>query len=63
MLKTGLVSRYGSDQFVCLTCDDCDLSPEAIDRIEEEISENAPIPNLMSNMEFIRILINLYLFL
>lgn len=47
MLKTGLVSRYGSDQFVCLTCDDCDLSPEAIDRIEEEISENAPIPNLM----------------
>ena len=47
MLKTGLVSRYGSDQFVCLTCDDYDLSPEAMAKIEEEIAENAPIPNLM----------------
>ena len=47
MLKTGLVSRYGSDQFVCMTCDDCDLSLETVTKIEEEIAEHAPVPNLM----------------
>ena len=44
MLKTGLVSRYGSDQFVCMTCDDCDLSLETVTKIEEEIAEHAPVP-------------------
>ena len=47
MLKTGLVSRYGSDQFVCMTCDDCDLSLETVTKIEKEIAEHAPVPNLM----------------
>ena len=47
MLKTGLVSRYGSDQFVCMTCDDCDLSLETVTKIEEETAEHAPVPNLM----------------
>lgn len=63
MLKTGLVSRYGSDQFVCMTCDDCDLSLETVTKIEKKSQSMHLFPILWLNMEFIRILINLYLFL
>lgn len=47
MFKDGLVSRYGSDQFVCMTYGDWDLSLETMKKLTEEIAENAPIPNLM----------------
>lgn len=47
ILKNGLVSRYGSDQFVCLTYGEWDLSLETVEKLTEEIVENAPIPNLM----------------
>lgn len=30
-----------------MTCDDCDLSLETVTKIEEEIAEHAPVPNLM----------------
>ena len=47
MFRDGLVSRYGSDQFVCMTYGDWDLSLETMKKLTEEIAENAPIPNLM----------------
>ena len=47
MIKTGLVSRYGSDQFVCIAYGECDLSSETMTKLEKEIAGNAPIPNLM----------------
>ena len=47
MIKTGLVSRYGSDQFVCIAYGECDLSAETMMKLEKEIAGNAPIPNLM----------------
>lgn len=47
MFRDGLVSRYGSDQFVCMTYGDGDLSLETMKKLTEEIAENAPIPNLM----------------
>ena len=47
MLRDGLVSRYGSDQFVCMIYGDWDLSLETMKKLTEEIAENAPIPNLM----------------
>ena len=47
MMPHGLVSRYGSDQFVCLAYGDMDLSLDIMKRVTEEIAENAPIPNLM----------------
>lgn len=47
MIKTGLVSRYGSDQFVCMVYGECDLSSETMMKLEKEIAGNAPIPNLM----------------
>ena len=47
MIKTGLVSRYGSDQFVCIAYGECDLSSETMMKLEKEIAGNAPIPNLM----------------
>lgn len=47
MIKTGLVSRYGSDQFVCMAYGECDLSSETMMKLEKEIAGNAPIPNLM----------------
>ena len=47
MFRDGLVSRYGSDQFVCMTYGDWDLSLEIMKKLTEEIAENAPIPNLM----------------
>ena len=64
MLKTGLVSRYGSDQFVCMTCDDCDLSLENSDKDRRRNRRACTCSQSYGqNMEFIRILINLYLFL
>ncbi|MEF2696010.1 MAG: EAL domain-containing protein [Blautia wexlerae] len=30
-----------------MTCDDCDLSLETVTKIEKEIAEHAPVPNLM----------------
>jgi len=47
MMPHGLISRYGSDQFVCLAYGDMDLSLDIMKRVTEEIAENAPIPNLM----------------
>ena len=47
MFRDGLVSRYGSDQFVCMIYGDWDLSLETMKKLTEEIAENAPIPNLM----------------
>lgn len=47
MIKTGLVSRYGSDQFVCIAYGECDLSAETMMKLEKEIAGKAPIPNLM----------------
>ncbi len=47
LLKVGLVSRYGSDQFVCMTYGDWDFTLETMKKLTEEIAENAPIPNLM----------------
>ena len=47
MIKTGLVSRYGSDQFVCIAYGECDLSSETMMKLEKDIAGNAPIPNLM----------------
>lgn len=47
MIKTGLVSRYGSDQFVCIAYGECDLSAKTMMKLEKEIAGKAPIPNLM----------------
>ena len=45
-LKSGLVSRYGSDQFMCLTYGNVDLARKNVETVIEEIAANAPVPNL-----------------
>lgn len=45
--KVGLLARYGSDQFVCMTYGDYDMSPENVNRIIREIACDSPIPNVM----------------
>lgn len=45
-LKLGLIARYGSDQFVCITYGNIDLSLENVKDVLAEITENAPVPNV-----------------
>lgn len=46
-MENGLLARYGSDQFVCLTCEKIDLSLDQVEQRVRKIIENAPIPNLV----------------
>lgn len=45
----GLVSRYGSDQFVFIVRDDIEIVPQTIEKIIRDIEKNAPIMNLVVN--------------
>ena len=45
-LKLGLIARYGSDQFVCMTYGNVDLSPENVKGSLAEIAADAPVPNV-----------------
>lgn len=45
--KVGLLSRYGSDQFVCLTYGDYDMTPGNVNRIIREIAQESPVPNVL----------------
>ena len=44
--KLGLIARYGSDQFVCMTYGNVDLSPENVKGSLAEIAADAPVPNV-----------------
>lgn len=46
-IREGLLARYGSDQFVCITSVDMDFSVKNLETQVKKIVENAPIPNLV----------------
>ena len=45
----GMVARYGGDQFVAILYGDIETEPEQVERTVCEITEKAPIPNLIVN--------------
>ena len=46
-MKEGILARYGSDQFVCITYGERDLSVETVEERVKKIAEEAPIQNLV----------------
>ena len=44
--KLGLIARYGSDQFVCMTYGNIDLSPANVKGSLAKIAADAPVPNV-----------------
>lgn len=44
--KLGLIARYGSDQFVCMTYGNIDLSPANVKESLAKIAADAPVPNV-----------------
>ena len=45
--KEGLLARYGSDQFVCITSGNINLSVEYLEEEIKKIVKEAPVPNLV----------------
>lgn len=43
----GILARYGSDQFVCLTYGDIDMNVEKVEERVKRITDGAPIQNLV----------------
>ena len=41
-MKEGILARYGSDQFVCITYGEMDLSVETVEERVKKIVEEAP---------------------
>ena len=48
-VQSGLLARYGSDQFLCITYGDMKLDLEYVERELRKIADTAPIPNLVIN--------------
>lgn len=49
LFRTGLVARYGSDQFIGITYDEVNFSKESMQRTVKKILDGAPIENLTLN--------------
>lgn len=49
LIRHGLVSRYGSDQFACLVYGQPEIDKDKIETYIREIADHAPIPNVTIN--------------
>lgn len=45
-LNVGLVARYGSDQFICITYGDLNTTRDMVKKAVEDIALHAPVPNV-----------------